>query len=324
MISAVLSIVGSVPAQTLKDYLALRKESKITKSSSVDALDNFVGEKTIELRCVVKGTLEFDGKGSIYVEYPDNRGEQAIDAAEIPSWLKGGSVAARLLVKATRAEPLAVVQVTLLAAASDTDIANYEKANAPKPITPPKKPVVATTVKRGTMASRGGNPGRTRFVVDPLVVSKYTAFIKNHNKKLSYAKAQEIADAVIQWSITYRLDARLVVAILITESDFNPGCVSNAGAKGLGQLMDENCQEYGITNVYDTNQNLYGTVRQLREHLDRYKGEDMDPEKLALALAAYNAGPGNVKKYGGVPPFRETKNYIKRVFVRYKQLCSGD
>lgn len=323
-IVAVLSIVGSASAQTLSEYLALRKEYKITQSSPVDALDGFVGEKILELKCVVKGSLELDDKVSIYVEYPDNRGEQVIDATEVPSWLKGGSVAARLLVKATRTEALAVAQVTLIAAASDTEVSNYEKANAPKPAPQPKSKTVASNGKRGTTASRGGSLKRGRYAVDPLVVSKYTAFIKNHNKKLSYDKAYEIADAVIQWSIAYRIDARLVVAVLITESDFNPGCISNAGAKGLGQLMDENCREYGITNVYDTYQNLYGTVRQLREHLDRYKGEDLDPEKLALALAAYNAGPGAVKKYGGIPPYRETQNYIKRVFTRFKQLCSAD
>lgn len=315
-----LSIVGSASAQSLDQYLSLRQANKITKFSPVESLDNFVGEKVLELKCVVKGSLELDGKASIYVEYPDNRGEQAIDATEIPDWLQGGSVAARLLVKATRSEPLAVCEVTLLGAAPEADIAAYEAAHAPKPA--PAKRTVTTGAKRGTTASRGGKVSRVKG--DPRIISIYASFIKNHNKKLSNSEAYEIADAVIRWSLTYDVDARLVVAVLITESDFRPGCISGAGAKGLGQLMDENCEEYGITDVFDTNQNLYGTVRQLREHLDRYRGSDNDPEKLALALAAYNAGPGAVKKYGGIPPYRETKDYIKRVFTRYKQLCSGD
>lgn len=321
-IIAVLGIVGSASAQTLKDYLALRKQYSVSKSSPIEALDGFVGEKVLELKCVVKGSLELGDKVSIYVEYPDNRGEQVIDAKEVPDWLKGGSVAARLLVKATRSQDLGVVQVDLIAAASDSDITNYEKANAPKP-EPAQTKRTTTTVKRGSTTSRGGTVKRG-VKGDPKVIAIYARFIKNHNKRLSDGKAYEIADAVIRWSLTYDVDARLVVAVLITESDFRPGCISSAGAKGLGQLMDENCEEYGITDVFDTNQNLYGTVRQLREHLDRYKGKDNDPEKLALALAAYNAGPGNVKKYGGIPPYRETQDYIKRVFTRYKQLCSGD
>lgn len=315
-----LCIVGTASAQTLDQYLALRKENKIAKCSTISSLDGFVGTKVIELKCVVKGIMELDSRASIYVEYPDNLGEQAIDAVQVPDWLKGGAVAARLLVRATRREPLAIVQVDLVAAATEADISRFEAANAPKPA--PKAPVKAAT-KRGTTTSRSGGT-RSSVKVAPWVLAEYTKFIRNHNKRLTYDKAYEIAEALTRWSITYKLDARLVVAVLITESDFNPGCISNAGAKGLGQLMDENCQEYGITNVYDTNQNLYGTVRQLREHLNRYPGAENDSKKLALMLAAYNAGPGAVRKYGGIPPYRETQNYIKRVFSRYKQLCSND
>ena len=315
------SIVGTASAQnvTLNEYFALRKENKITKATTIESLDNFVGTKILEIRCTIKGTMQFDERTSIYVEYPDNRGEQVIDAKTVPTWLQGGNVDVRLLVKATRKEQFGGVDVELLAAAPNDEIAKIELANAPKPVTVKPK---STVVKRSTTSSRGGS-GR-RVVGDPKVVSIYASFIKNHNKRLTNDKAYEIAECVIRWSLTYDIDARLVVAVLITESDFNPGCLSNAGAMGLGQLMNDNCKEYGINNPYDTNQNLYGTVRQLREHLDRYPGADHDQNKLALALAAYNAGPGAVRKYGGVPPYRETQNYIKRIFSRYRQLCAGD
>ena len=316
----ICTIAGTASAQTLNDYLALRKQNKITKSSPVSALDNFVGSKVIELKCTVKGVMQFDERTSIYVEYPDNRGEQVIDAREVPSWLSGGSVEVRLLVQATRKEEFGSIQVDLIAAASNTEITAFEKASPPKPTYVAPK---TTTAKRSTTTSRGGS-AKGRVAGDPRVISIYASFIKNHNKKLSNDRAYEIAEAVIRWSLTYEIDARLVVAVLITESDFNPTCFSTAGAMGLGQLMDVNCKEYGISNPYDTNQNLYGTVRQLREHLDRYPGADHDSTKLALALAAYNAGPGAVKRFGGVPPYRETQNYIKRVFSRYRQLCAGD
>lgn len=322
--AAVLGIVGSASAQTLNDYLALRKQNQITKSSRIDALDDFVGEKVLELKCVVKGMLELDGRASIYVEYPDNRGEQVIDAEVVPDWLKGGSVPARLLVRASRKEQMGVVQVTLISAATEDDIAAFEKTNAPKPApakTTTAKPKRGTTTSRGGAVVRGNASPRGGIKADPAIIDTYARFIKNFNKKLTASAAYEIADSILRWSLQYDVDARLVVAIIITESDFNPGCVSNAGAKGLGQLMDENCREYGIRNVFDTNSNLYGTVRQLREHLDRYPGSEDDPNKIALMLAAYNAGPGAVKKYGGIPPYRETQNYIKRVFARYKVLC---
>ena len=309
------SIVGTASAQSLNDYLALRKANKITKATTISALDDFVGTKILEIRCTIKGVMKLDDRSSIYIEYPDNRGEEAIDAKEIPTWLEGGTVDVRLLVKATRTEQYGAVHAELIAAAPNADVARYELANAPKV-------AVKTSSKRGTTASRGSSKGRV--VGDPKIVSIYASFIKNHNKRLSDDRAFEIAECVIRWSLTYDIDARLVVAVLITESDLNPGCISNAGAMGLGQLMNDNCKEYGINNPYDTNQNLYGTVRQLREHLDRYPGADQNPNKLALALAAYNAGPGAVRKYGGVPPYRETQNYIKRIFSRYRQLCAGD
>jgi Transglycosylase SLT domain len=312
------TIVGTASAQSLKEYLALRKEYKITKSSPVGALDKFVGTKVLELKCVVKGVMQFDERTSIYVEYPDNRGEQVIDAASVPSWLLGGPVEARLLVKATRKEEFGSVQVELIAAATSAEVASSDSNIAPREPAPVKSP----TPKRSTTTSRGSS--KRQLTGDPKVISIYASFIKNHNKKLTNDRSYEIAEAVIRWSLTYDIDARLVMAVLITESDFNPTCFSSAGAMGLGQLMTENCKEYGISNPYDTNQNLYGTVRQLREHLDRYPGADHDKTKLALALAAYNAGPGAVRKYGGVPPYRETQNYIKRIFSRYSQLCAGD
>ena len=321
VLAAVFGIVGNSWAQSLNDYLALRKENQISKSSRVDALDDFVGRKVFELKCIVTGSLEVDGKKSIYVRYADNKTEQGINATTVPDWLKSGEVAARLLVVVTKAEKNGNMEIELLGAASESEVSTYEAAHAPKPAPPVKATTKAATptVRRGSMPSRGGKVARVKG--DPRIVGIYANFIKNYNKKLSNGQAYEIAQAIIDWSLTYDIDARLVVAVIITESDFNPGCISRANAMGLGQLMAENCSEYGITNVWDANQNLYGTVRQLREHLDRYPGAESDPNKLALMLAAYNAGPGAVKRFGGVPPYRETQNYIKRVFSRYRQLC---
>lgn len=315
---AVVCTAGIASAQTLSEYLVLRKQNKITAPVSVASLDSLVGTKVVELKCTVKGIMELESGISLYVEYPDNRGEQVIDATSVPTWLKGGAIMARLLVRATRAEEFGALKLDLLGAASNEEMVKREAA-----ATPAKPPTRATTTTRGTVH-------RTVSKAPPMASQEithiYARFIQNHNKKLSYDRAYEIAFYIIKWSLTYKLDARLVVALVITESDFRPATLSSAKAMGLGQLMDVNCKEYGITDPWDTNQNLYGTCRQLREHLNRYrKGyPDLDPEKLKLALAAYNAGPGNVRKHGGVPPFRETQNYIKRVFARYARLVSGD
>ena len=99
----------------------------------------------------------------------------------------------------------------------------------------------------------------------------------------------------------------LVRAVIQTESGSNPRSVSSAGAMGLMQLMPENVKEAGVTDPFDPEQNIAAGTKQLSGLLSLYHGD------LDLALAGYNAGPGNVRKYGGVPPFTETRNYIQRV-----------
>ena len=92
-----------------------------------------------------------------------------------------------------------------------------------------------------------------------------------------------------------------------TESNWNPNAVSKAGAKGLGQLTDETAADVGCTRPFNPEDNLEGSAKYLRQMLDRFNG-DVD-----LALAAYNAGPGRVEEYKGIPPFKETQEYVQKV-----------
>ena len=114
---------------------------------------------------------------------------------------------------------------------------------------------------------------------------------------------QIIVDAAKKFDV----DAALVSAVIKSESDFNAREVSNKGARGLMQLMPSTAERFGVTNSYDPVANIYGGVRYLRWLLQTFKGN------ADLAVAAYNAGEGNVWKYNGVPPFRETITYINRI-----------
>lgn len=105
----------------------------------------------------------------------------------------------------------------------------------------------------------------------------------------------------------FDVDAALVSAVIKAESDYNPRTVSNKGARGLMQLMPATALRFGVTDSFDPVANIHAGTRYLRWLLNKFEGN------ADLAVAAYNAGEGNVWKYNGVPPFRETVQYIKRV-----------
>lgn len=143
------------------------------------------------------------------------------------------------------------------------------------------------------------------------VTSKLQQYTTDYTGKEAFENfltgAEQYQAEISKAAQTYNIPEKLIAAVMKQESNFNSTAVSSAGASGLMQLMPSTAKFLGVSDRLDPEQNIMGGAKYLRQMLNQFDND------ISTALAAYNAGPGNVKKYNGIPPFKETQNYVKNV-----------
>ncbi len=145
-------------------------------------------------------------------------------------------------------------------------------------------------------------PSKSIPVISPLKSTKGITPSTSSQKRLN--KYEDIIEKAAE---TFGVNKNIIKSVILTESAANNNAISGAKAKGLMQLIDSTASEMGVNNIWDPAQNIFGGTKYLAGLLRKYNGD------LNLALASYNAGPENVDKYDGIPPFEETQNYVTRV-----------
>lgn len=171
------------------------------------------------------------------------------------------------------------------------------------------------TDEKGITVYTNVAPDKSRYRVENL--GCYGTCIRGVNWHSTPLKFREYNLEVSAASEVFGVDAALVRAVMHAESWFNPMAVSHAGAQGLMQLMPETQGRYGVSDPFDPLDNISAGVAYLARLLEEF-GNDTD-----LAVAAYNAGENAVRRYGGVPPFAETREYVRRVNILYQRYRDG-
>jgi soluble lytic murein transglycosylase-like protein len=276
--------------------------------------------KVFEIRGTVSGYSKNSNGASIIISTKEN-GSYIVSTAILPS--ENPPLELACLVRIGEGSTHSLSDLRLVACTYEVDMKRRDEAER-KAAEAKVIKAEAARINATAKPKKNSTKGATQLTSEEFIAA-YRNAVKSFNSRLSDAQADKIARSIVGFGLKYQVDPRLVCAVILAESHFRIDATSPCGAQGLGQLMPGTAAGLGVNNAYDPVENIYGSVRYIRSMVDRMVGGKMWSEltwnDLALALAAYNAGPGAVKKHGGVPPYKETQNYVRRVVSIYKKLC---
>ena len=195
--------------------------------------------------------------------------------------------------------------------ADDTDLGTPIKVHVP-----PATPTITKPVTNQNTTPSGNTPIESQK--DAPILDEVTNNKTDATDSIPNTGVLECSDELNEYfqlaSETYGVDVKLLKCIAYAESNFNPDATSRSGAMGVMQLMPKTAEGLGVTDGYDAKQNIMGGAKYISIQLERFEGN------IEYALAAYNAGPNRVEEYGGIPPYEETQNYVKKIMNVYNSL----
>lgn len=203
----------------------------------------------------------------------------------------------------------------LLVAASVASAANFSAADVPGAgIRRPGKIVIRNNERSITAYQFFENVRQALVTLRSarIATSAFGTAIYDGHARITQPMPQYLSSIMTEAAARHGVDPRLLAAVAARESRFNPKAVSPVGARGIMQLMPSTARYLGVDDVFDARQNVMAGARYLRTLLDTFHGD------LDLTLAAYNAGPGAVQKYNGVPPYAETRAYVRSIRANYQ------
>lgn len=212
----------------------------------------------------------------------------------------------RLLIPGQEPEPGPIESPTIADAQSPPSSKSFENTSIDLG-TPSVGPYVPAWMRGGRSAFETRRPAQPAHAADPDCLT-HGYFPRLDISAEAQARRRLYFDNILTAACEAGVPVRLFDALVSQESRYRPFARSHAGAMGMSQLMPGTARYLNVSDPWDPLENLRGGARYLREQLDRFRSWD-------LALAAYNAGPGRVDKYGGIPPFRETRNYIRAILA---------
>ncbi|HEY4001252.1 MAG TPA: transglycosylase SLT domain-containing protein [Candidatus Xenobia bacterium] len=282
---------------------AVRARTDVPLFNIRHSAESFVNT-AFEFRGMVNGTMEVNGDRSFILQV----GQDALPLklGRMPFTVARGTsvyVVARILPSGMKVPP----DMELVAYVPTADVVSWQEEQ-----------------ERLTRAAMGGLGSRHHFQFaawpqhDPQQQRNIAvAWIRSFNPALPEDQARGLTETIFTTCQGYHVDPRFTLSLMAAESAFQVNAVSRCGAQGLGQLMPGTAARLGVRNAFDPVQNIQGCVKFLNELLSMWGNSS---NCLSLVLASYNAGPGAVQQFGGIPPYQETQSYVSYVLSLYREL----